>query len=64
MRHPPAPSNDAAATAASDDALLDGLLQLAVEGHTDETQFQRIGEEVFTRLLDTYGVDSGTPRTR
>lgn len=66
MRHPPAPSNDDAATAAaaSDDALLDGLLQLAVEGHTDETQFQRIGEEVFTRLLDTYGVDSGTPRTR
>lgn len=62
MRHPPAPSNDAAA--ASDDALLDGLLQLAVEGHTDETQFQRIGEEVFTRLLDTYGVGSGTPRTR
>ena len=38
--------------------------KFAVEGHTDETQFQQIGEEVFTRLLDTYGVDSGTPRTR
>ena len=31
---------------------VEGLLQLAVEGHTDETQFQQIGEEVFTRLLD------------
>lgn len=61
MRHPPAPSADVAAT---DDALLEGLLQLAVEGHTEQTQFQQIGEEVFTRLLDTYGVDSGTPRTR
>lgn len=61
MPHPPAPSADATAT---DDALLEGLLQLAVEGHTEQTQFQQIGEEVFTRLLDTYGVDSGTPRTR
>lgn len=61
MRHYPAPPAEGAA---SDDSLLEGLLQLAVEGHTDEQQFQQIGEEVFTRLLDTYGVDSGTPRTR
>lgn len=61
MRHPPAPP---AAATASDDALLEGLLQLAVEGHTEQTQFQQIGEEVFTRLLDTYGVDGGTPRAR
>ncbi|WP_312684725.1 hypothetical protein [Stenotrophomonas chelatiphaga] len=61
MRHPPAPPTGATA---SDDALLEGLLQLAVEGHTEQTQFQQIGEEVFTRLLDTYGVDSGTPRAR
>lgn len=61
MRHYLAPPAEGAAT---DDSLLEGLLQLAVEGHTDETQFQQIGEEVFTRLLDTYGVDSGTPRTR
>jgi hypothetical protein len=61
MRHYPAPPAEGAA---SDDSLLEGLLKLAVEGHTHEQQFQQIGEEVFTRLLDTYGVDSGTPRTR
>lgn len=61
MRHYLAPPAEGATT---DDALLEGLLQLAVEGHTEEQQFQQIGEEVFTRLLDTYGVDSGTPRTR
>ncbi len=39
----------------TDRALLEGLLQLAVEGQTEDQDFQRIGEEVFARLLDTYG---------
>jgi len=39
----------------TDHALLEGLLQLAVEGQTEDQDFQRIGEEVFARLLDTYG---------
>ena len=39
----------------TDRALLEGLLQLAVEGQTEDQDFQRIGEEVFSRLLDTYG---------
>gem|GEM_PF-196858 len=39
----------------TDHALLEGLLQLAVEGQTDDQDFQRIGEEVYSRLLDTYG---------
>ena len=39
----------------TDHALLEGLLQLAVEGQPDDQDFQRIGEEVYSRLLDTYG---------
>jgi len=42
----------------TDHALLEGLLQLAVEGQTEDPAFQRIGEEVFSRLLDTYGQES------
>jgi len=42
----------------TDRALLEGLLQLAVEGQTEEQDFQRIGEEVYSRLLDTYGQTS------
>ncbi|MBD8636250.1 MULTISPECIES: hypothetical protein [unclassified Stenotrophomonas] len=57
MRHSPTPAPDGTA---SDATLLEGLLQLAVEGHTDDRQFQQIGEEVFTRLLDTYGVDTAS----
>ncbi|KAF1015695.1 MAG: hypothetical protein GAK31_01170 [Stenotrophomonas maltophilia] len=45
-------------TAHSDAALLEGLLQLAVEGQTDDDAFRTIGDEVFTRLLDTYGADT------
>jgi len=42
----------------ADSLLLEGLLQLAVEGNTDAREFQQIGEEVFTRLLQAYGADS------
>jgi len=55
MRHYPTPVTDGTV---SDATLLEGLLQLAVDGHTDDRQFQQIGEEVCTRLLDTYGVDT------
>lgn len=47
--HPSDPHSD------TDRALLEGLLQRAVEGQTEDQDFQRIGEEVFARLLDTYG---------
>ncbi len=50
--------------AQSDDSLLEGLLQLAVDGHTDAQRFQQIGDEVFTRLLDTYGVQTGVRALR
>ena len=43
------------APTAADSTLLEGLLQLAIEGQTDAALFQRIGEEVSSRLLDTYG---------
>ncbi|MBA0285741.1 hypothetical protein D7Y26_07040 [Stenotrophomonas maltophilia] len=52
--HPSDPHSD------TDRALLEGLLQLAVEGQTEEQDFQRIGEEVFARLLDTYGQQTAT----
>ncbi|MBN5049953.1 hypothetical protein JY456_06290 [Stenotrophomonas maltophilia] len=42
----------------TDRALLEGLLQLAVEGQTEDQAFQSIGEEVFSRLLDTYGQET------
>jgi len=42
----------------TDHALLEGLLQLAVEGQTEDQAFQSIGEEVFSRLLDTYGQET------
>lgn len=42
----------------ADTLLLEGLLQLAVDGNTDAHEFQQIGDEVFTRLLGAYGMDS------
>lgn len=55
MRHAPASAPEGTR---SDADLLEGLLQMAVEGHTEDRQFQQIGDEVYTRLLDTYRVDS------
>jgi len=49
------------APAAADSTLLEGLLQLALEGQTDAAMFQQIGEEVSSRLLETYGASA--PRT-
>jgi len=43
------------APAAADSTLLEGLLQLALQGQTDAAMFKQIGEEVSSRLLETYG---------
>ncbi len=45
----------------TDSLLLEGLLQLAVEGRTNAREFQRIGEEVHNRLLAAYAEDASTP---
>ena len=42
----------------ADSTLLEGLLQLAIEGQTDAALFQTIGEEVSSRLLETYGTSA------
>lgn len=43
------------APTAADSTLLEGLLTLAIEGQTDAELFRTIGDEVSTRLLQTYG---------
>ena len=43
----------------SDFTLLEGLYQLAVTGHTDDWEFERLNNAVYERLLSSYnsGVD-------
>lgn len=45
----------------SDFTLLEGLYQLAVTGHTDDWEFERLNNAVYERLLSSYngGVDMG-----
>ena len=45
----------------SDFTLLEGLYQLAVTGHTDDWEFERLNNAVYERLLSAYnsGVDMG-----
>lgn len=47
--------------ASSDFTLLEGLYQLAVTGHTDDWEFERLNNAVYERLLSSYnsGVDMG-----
>ncbi len=43
----------------SDFTLLEGLYQLAVTGHTDDWEFERLNNAVYDRLLSSYaGADS------
>ena len=45
---------------ASDASLLEGLYQLAVTGHTDDWEFERLNNAVYERLLSSYNsVDMG-----
>ena len=37
-----------------DSTLLEGLYQLAVTGHTDEWEFERLNNAVYERLLSSY----------
>lgn len=49
----------------SDFTLLEGLYQLAVTGHTDDWEFERLNNAVYERLLSSYnsGVDMGMRET-
>jgi hypothetical protein len=44
-------------TAGTEKSLLEGLFQLAVNGQTQGWEFDQIDNEVYARLLSTYGVD-------
>ena len=47
-------------TSSSDFTLLEGLYQLAVTGHTDDWEFERLNNAVYERLLSSYNsVDMG-----
>ena len=47
-------------TSSSDFILLEGLYQLAVTGHTDDWEFERLNNAVYERLLSSYNsVDMG-----
>ena len=47
-------------SSASDFTLLEGLYQLAVTGHTDDWEFERLNNAVYERLLSSYNsVDMG-----
>src|SRR5687768_16261191 len=41
-------------TTSSDFTLLEGLYQLAVTGHTDDWEFERLNNAVYERLLSSY----------
>jgi transketolase C-terminal domain/subunit len=49
MRHIDDPSH-----APSDFALLEGLCQLAVTGHADDWEFERLNNAVYERLFSSY----------
>ncbi|MCD7098745.1 hypothetical protein [Stenotrophomonas sp. MMGLT7] len=39
-------------------ALLEGLLQLAIAGHTEGPEFEQLDGEVYRRLYASYGVQT------
>ncbi len=47
----------------SDFSLLEGLYQLAITGHTDEWEFERLNNAVYERLLSYYASAEGATRT-
>ncbi len=48
----------------SDFTLLEGLYQLAVTGHTDEWEFERLNNAVYERLLSSYASHEGAICTK
>lgn len=53
-----------ASVSSSDFTLLEGLYQLAVTGHTDDWEFERLNNAVYERLLSSYAsADSATQTT-
>ena len=42
-------------SSSSDFTLLEGLYQLAVTGHTNDWEFERLNNAVYERLLSSYG---------
>ena len=47
-------------SSSSDFTLLEGLYQLAVTGHTNDWEFERLNNAVYERLLSSYNsVDMG-----
>ncbi|MET0129510.1 MAG: hypothetical protein ABW207_02475 [Stenotrophomonas chelatiphaga] len=47
-----------AAPGDADTSLLEGLFQLALNGQTQGWEYDQINQEVYARLLSTYGVDN------
>lgn len=50
-------------SSSSDFTLLEGLYQLAVTGHTDDWEFERLNNAVYERLLSSYGTLDMTAQT-
>lgn len=50
-------------SSSSDFTLLEGLYQLAVTGHTDDWEFERLNNAVYERLLSSYGTLDMTVQT-
>ena len=50
-------------SSSSDFTLLEGLYQLAVTGHTDDWEFERLNNAVYERLLSSYGTFDRTTQT-
>ncbi|WDS37190.1 hypothetical protein [Pseudoxanthomonas sp.] len=44
----------------SDFTLLEGLYQLAVTGHTQDWEFERLNNAVYERLISSYGSEDTT----
>lgn len=44
----------------SDFTLLEGLYQLAITGHTNDWEFERLNNAVYERLLSSYTSADGT----
>ncbi len=44
----------------SDFTLLEGLYQLAVTGHTQDWEFERLNNAVYERLISSYGTEDKT----
>ena len=51
-------------SSSSDFTLLEGLYQLAVTGHTNDWEFERLNNAVYERLLSSYSITAPGPVSR